>query len=131
MRKNEYHKVFVWNQVLNILASDLVGVAKNQGQRAKVLIVCYYMAQVRQLLRHFNGLVAAKKISQEMRSRVSIKTLDSAQADKADIVFVDTANHSNLGHIGAKQQNTLTSTRAAVFISSSLTGEHSSIKSGA
>ncbi|PTD12833.1 hypothetical protein HYE67_008947 [Fusarium culmorum] len=84
-------KVFVWNLVLNILASDLVGVGKNQGQRAKVLI----------LLRHFYGLIAAKQISQEMRSRVSIKTLDSVQADEADIGFADTVNHPNLVFRGA------------------------------
>ncbi|KAM0305149.1 hypothetical protein ACHAPM_001523 [Fusarium culmorum] len=69
-------KVFVWNLVLNILASDLVGVGKNQGQ-------------------------PAKQISQEMRSRVSIKTLDSVQADEADIGFADTVNHPNLVFRGA------------------------------
>ncbi|RGP71450.1 DNA helicase [Fusarium sporotrichioides] len=67
------------------------------------------------LLRHFDGLVTSMHLTQEMRSRVSIKTLDSAQGDEAGIVFIYAVNHFNLGHIGPKQRTTLALTRYADF----------------
>ncbi|KAM0305145.1 hypothetical protein ACHAPM_001519 [Fusarium culmorum] len=61
-----------------ILSSSLLGVGRNWGKPVKVLVACYYMAQVKQLERQFVGLLQREGITQAQQSRLDIRAIDSA-----------------------------------------------------
>ena len=46
-KKNTHHKKFISEEVILVLSSDLVGVGRNRGNPVKIMVACYYMAQVR------------------------------------------------------------------------------------
>ena len=90
-KKNAHHKKFISEEATLVLSSDLIIDGKNRGKPIKILVVCYYMAQVRQLSRHFDNL---SRIRSSSSHPSSLESPTPCIVIPFDIVYMDSARCS-------------------------------------
>ncbi|KAF5022228.1 hypothetical protein F66182_5743 [Fusarium sp. NRRL 66182] len=111
---NKLHRRYTISKVRKLLDAKLVGVGKNSGKPMNILATTLYKSQATLLKQDFDKLVEDHDLSIEDRRLVKVCTLDEAQGDEADVVFVDTVLTSNTGFIAAPFRITLALSRARV-----------------
>ncbi|KAI9158793.1 hypothetical protein HJFPF1_06791 [Paramyrothecium foliicola] len=77
-----------------------------------ILVVALYKAQVVAYQRALRQMVKDRQLSEDDSARIKVKTIDDAQGDEADFVFVDFVTTSHQGFTGKDFRLTLGTTRA-------------------
>ncbi|RMJ04652.1 hypothetical protein CDV36_014676 [Fusarium kuroshium] len=109
---NKIHKAWILEHVGNILDSGLTGLGENSGKPVNILVIALYRAQVTELLMEIKSLINQGRFSKDILTRLKVKTLDDAQGDEADIVFVDYVAVNHPGFTAESFRGTLALTRA-------------------
>ncbi|RSL62753.1 hypothetical protein CEP53_004661 [Fusarium sp. AF-6] len=109
---NKMHKTWILEHVGRILDSGLTGRGENSEKPINILVVAFYKAQVTELLIEIKSLINQGRFSKDILTRLKVKTLDDAQGDEADIVFVDYVAVNHPGFTAESFRGTLALTRA-------------------
>ncbi|KAL7929424.1 hypothetical protein V8C35DRAFT_315601 [Trichoderma chlorosporum] len=109
---NAAHRKWTLKQALAIINSGLKGLGKNESKPADVLIIALYKAQALEYQNMRKEMVDKGEATKDVYRRIKIKTLDEAQGDEADFVFVDFVVVTHPGFTGEHFRITLGTTRA-------------------
>ncbi|KAK1762908.1 hypothetical protein QBC33DRAFT_581402 [Phialemonium atrogriseum] len=109
---NTVHLAWTLRQVRAIIESELTGLGRNNGKPVDVLVVAFYKAQALEYQKAIKAMVDHGQLPKDVYGRVKVKTLDVAQGDEADFVFVDFVTVSHPGFTGENFRIALATTRA-------------------
>ncbi|EEU44747.1 uncharacterized protein NECHADRAFT_84818 [Fusarium vanettenii 77-13-4] len=109
---NKMHKTWMLEHVGHLLDSGLTGLGENSGKPIDILVIALYKAQVTELRMEIKSLISQGRFAKDILTRLKVKTLDDAEGDEADIVFVDYVAVNHPGFTAESFRGTLALTRA-------------------
>ncbi|KAJ4249417.1 hypothetical protein NW762_012270 [Fusarium torreyae] len=89
---NPVHRAWVLEKVHALLSSALTGLGVNHNKPINVMMIAMYKGQVVEYHKNIRP-------SCDFFNRVKVKTVDGAQGDETDFLFIDMVNANYTGRI--------------------------------